>query len=159
MHWTAWRIFLDYPILGAGLSSVFKLYQQYRHPLDFIGSGVVDNEYLTILYGTGIAGVIVIGGLLIKIPYQLLKHAWKEQTPLMRAFRKAACVGVLAFYVNFFNSDPLDWEYVNLPFWFLVALWMRLTTLSNEELGTFFKLYGYDKDSPALSTATKKPSE
>jgi len=151
MHWTAWRIFVDNPIIGAGLSSVFKLYQQYRHPMDFLGYGVVDNQYLTILYGTGMLGVIIIGGLLLRIPIQLLRNAWREQPRLVKAFRRAACISVIAFYINFFNSDPLDWEYINLTFWFLVALYMRLSTLPHEEIRQFFGLYGYKEDSPALS--------
>jgi O-antigen ligase len=158
MFGTTWNIFLDHPIVGAGLSSVFKLYPYYKHPLDFLDYGVVDNQFLTFLYGTGIIGVIIFGGLLIKIPYQLRKFRWRQQFPLTKHFRRAAIVSIIVFYINCLNSEAFDWVVANLTFWLIVAILMRLTTLPNDQIKRFFRIYGYQEDSSAFSINNKPPT-
>ncbi len=157
MHYTCTNIFLDHPIIGAGLSSAFKLYVQYKHPLDTLGYGVVDNQFLTILYGTGIVGTIIILGLLIKIPVYIYRHNRKNQPLLMKWFRRTACISILAFFINSLTVDTFDWVYTNLPFWFIVALLMRLVTLPNTEIAKFFRIYGYSETAPELQPVKKPP--
>ncbi len=159
MHWTCWHIFLDHPIWGAGLSSAYKLYVQYKHPLDRLGYGVVDNQFLTFLYGTGIVGMTIIYGMLIKIPLYIYKHNRKNQPQMLKWFRRTACISILAFFINSLTVDTFDWVYTNLPFWFIVALLMRLISLPNYEIAKFFRIYGYSETAPELQPIENPPSK
>jgi len=147
MHWSAWNIFKDYPIFGAGLISMIKLYPQYKHPLDILNFVVVDNQFLTFLYGTGTVGMIILLGLFSKIPIWILRRPDEERLPIMRKFQWTGFVSILAFYLNSLNFDSMCWSYSQILFWFVSALLMRLSALPNNELICFLKLYGYDENS------------
>jgi O-antigen ligase len=139
MYWTCWHIFSDYPILGAGLNSMWKLYPLYRHPLDFLNIAVVDNQFLTFLYGTGIIGAIIIFGMLVKIPYFILKKVKVNQLPKIKNFLKFAAIAFIGGYVNSLTCDIMDWIYFNLLFWFLTALLFKLASFSEAQIKTFFE--------------------
>lgn len=133
-----------------------KLYPLYRHPLDILNFIVVDNQFLSFLYGTGIIGMIIVMGIFAKIPLQILRHRWHEQLPIVRTFRWIGFVSILAFYLNSFNFDSMTWSYSQLLFWTISALLVRLSTLPNRELVIFLKLFGFDENSPEFMP-TKNP--
>jgi O-antigen ligase len=154
---TCWRIFKDYPIFGAGLSSNFELYFQYKHPMDNLNYGVVDDQFLTFLCGTGTVGMIILLGLFARILAFIRRHNHKGQSVLIKYFRNVAIIGIIAFLLNSLNSDPLDWVYTNLLFWFVIALVIRLLQLPNSEMPKFFRLYGYEENSPQLQPIENPP--
>jgi O-antigen ligase len=157
MFWTCTNIFLDYPIFGAGLNSIWELYPLYKHPLDVLNYGVVDNIFLSFLYGTGVVGITIMIGLLSKILTHLLRFNWQMQSPIVKAFRITGCIGILGGLINSLTVDAFDWIYFNLTFWTIIALMIRFTTIPHPEIAKFFRIYGYKETAPELQPV-KKPS-
>jgi O-antigen ligase len=155
MFWTCTNIFLDYPIFGAGLNSIWELYPLYRHPLDILNHGVVDNIFLSFLYGTGVVGIILMMGLLSKIVIHLLRYRWSIQPLIVKRFRVTGCIGILGGIINSLTVDAFDWIYFNFTFWTIIALMIRLSAQSHFEITKFFRIYGYDENSPELQPITK----
>ena len=151
MYWSSWKIFLEEPIIGAGLGSIKAIYNEYRHPLDILRVTVVDNQFLSLLYGTGIIGFGIMTTIFVKIFRHLLGYRWRTQIPIVKAFRWAASISVLAFCINSFTCDSFMWAYSNVFFWFTTALLIRFASLPQDQIAAFFRLYGYKEDSPELA--------
>lgn len=82
--WKAnWEIFLDYPILGVGLSKNRDYLKEYYQRLGMVGETIVShahNNYLQILAGTGVMGFffyLSFGIYFLKLAWNL----WKTYTP------------------------------------------------------------------------------
>ncbi|KPL06343.1 hypothetical protein AMJ86_08770 [bacterium SM23_57] len=151
MFWSCWRIFLEEPLIGAGLESIKAIYNDYRHPLDILRVTVVDNQFLSLVYGTGIVGLIIVFGLFVKIFKHLLRYRWHKQIPIAKSFRWAGTISVLAFCINSLTFDSFMWAYSNVFFWFTTALLIKFTSLPHDQITAFFRLYGYKEDSPELA--------
>lgn len=88
----AWRIFLDYPILGAGLDSFGVAFTPYDSWNGFYRVEQAHNDYLQILADAGIAGFACVAAFI----YLLFKKGISTIAKSKDNFRRGAAVGALA---------------------------------------------------------------
>lgn len=102
-YWgTAWRIFLDHPLLGTGLDTYFANYPRYRSPADGAELGLVitdkpHNIYLEYAANAGIVGVgsyLALVGMGVWFGYRRRRSVDGPELLLVSSF-----VGVLAGYL------------------------------------------------------------
>ena len=60
---TAWRIFEDFPLFGAGLGAFKSLFESYRPPGYYMATGHPHSDPLNTLTHSGLAGLLAWGGL------------------------------------------------------------------------------------------------
>jgi O-antigen ligase len=88
----AWRIFLDYPIIGAGLDSYGYAYPNYDTWNGMFRVEQAHNDYLQILADAGILGF----GCAAAFIYLLFKHGLRNIRQSSDSFRRNTAVGALA---------------------------------------------------------------
>jgi O-antigen ligase len=88
----AWRIFLDRPVLGAGLDSFGITFTQYDTWNGFYRVEQAHNDYLQILADAGIAGFATVAAFI----YLLFKQSAGIIRQSKDNFRRAAAIGALA---------------------------------------------------------------
>lgn len=88
----AWRIFLDYPILGAGLDAFGVAYTRYDSWNGVLRVEQAHNDYLQILADAGVAGFACVAAFI----YLLFKKGARAIRGSADSFRRGAATGALA---------------------------------------------------------------
>jgi O-antigen ligase len=103
----AWRIFLDYPLLGAGLESFAYAFPNYDTWNGFYRVEQAHNDYLQILAEAGILGFICVAAFI----FLLFKQGLRIIRQSADSFRRDTAVGALAgccgILVHSFFDFPL----------------------------------------------------
>jgi len=88
----AWRIFLDYPLFGAGLDAFAFVFPKYDTWNGYFRVEQAHNDYLQILADAGIAGFLCAAAFI----FLLFKNGLKTVRQSSNAFRRNTAIGALA---------------------------------------------------------------
>ncbi len=124
---SAWRMFVDHPLLGVGLGSFNRRFLEYkapdaRFPKNYIRGSAKGMEahstYLQLLAETGILGLAAFFALNFSVAFQLVRLLRRHRD----GFARGLAIGLAAAFVglvvqNAFNSQ----EYIK-AFWVVIAL-------------------------------------
>lgn len=88
----AWRIFLDYPILGSGLDSFGTVFTRYDTWNGYYRVEQAHNDYLQILADAGVVGFACVAAFI----YLLFKQSFEVITKANDSFQQNVAVGALA---------------------------------------------------------------
>lgn len=119
---TTWRIFLDYPLLGAGLDSFAYVFTRYDTWNGTFRLEQAHNDYLQILADAGIVGFACVAWFI----FLLYRGGWRTVRRSSDAFRRATAIGALAgasgILLHSFFDFPLRTPANALVFLILAAL-------------------------------------
>ena len=122
---TALRIWVDHPILGAGMGAFKVLFPAYRVPGTYDATGNPHNEVLNILVNCGVVGLAAFGFLWVRF-YRHAARAYRS-LPAGDAARPILLAGMLVatgILVGGFGQCYLLDEEVAGLFWFVIAATM-----------------------------------
>ena len=126
------QIFLDHPILGAGLDAFGVAFPKYDTWTGIFRVEQAHNDYLQTLADSGVAGIICVGtfiGLLFRNGLQTIKFA---ENGLRKAFSIGALGGCFAILIHSFVDFPLRTP--SNAFFFLLLAAIATISIRNNNL-------------------------
>ena len=126
------QIFLDHPILGAGLDAFGVAFPKYDTWTGIFRVEQAHNDYLQTLADSGVAGIICVGtfiGLLFRNGLQTIKFA---ENSLRKAFSIGALGGCFAILIHSFVDFPLRTP--SNAFFFLLLAAIATISIRNNNL-------------------------
>ena len=120
---TAVRIWQDHPITGAGLGSFKTHFEEYKVPGEYFARGHPHNDFLNILVGSGILGLVAFLALVAVLFHRALTTRARAPASMSaeRAILSAAVAALVAFLVAGLGQCYLTDEETAMIFWFTVA--------------------------------------
>ncbi len=100
MRQDAWRIFLDYPVLGAGLGTLQTVFPAYDSLYDGKVVNHAHNDYLEALAETGVAGALCCAAFLVLLFSSSLKRLLVADNSFEAALHLSGLVGCSGFLVH-----------------------------------------------------------
>jgi O-antigen ligase len=102
---SAWKMFLDHPVLGWGINSFFLLFPQYKPALNTELGLYVHNDYLQFLSELGLVGVFLFLGFIFSLFFSGYQFATKAKNPEQKHTLSflVACFGMLVHTAFNFN--------------------------------------------------------
>jgi len=128
----AWQIFLDYPVLGAGLDSYAFAFPRYDTWNGTLRVEQAHNDYLQILADAGILGFICIAGFI----FLLFKQGLRTVTESLNSFRRSTAIGALAGCCGILIHSLFDFP-LRTPsnaFFFLTLTVLAVTSINPPKL-------------------------
>jgi O-antigen ligase len=127
----AWRIFLDYPILGAGLDAYATAFSQYDTWNGVFRVEQAHNDYLQILADAGILGLSCVAAFI----FLLFKKGLRVVGESSNSFRRDLAIGALAgccgILIHSFFDFPLRTP--SNAFFFLVLAVMAIAPIVSQK--------------------------
>jgi putative inorganic carbon (hco3(-)) transporter len=96
----ALRMWKDYPAFGSGLGSFPVVFPRYSGPGTFESYTHAHNDYLELAAETGLAGVGLLGSMVLLSFGAALRAQYLRQDPVMRGISFAAMMGILALMIH-----------------------------------------------------------
>jgi len=119
---TGWKIFLDHPIIGAGLDAFGAAYTRYDISSGALRVEQAHNDYLQILADAGVIGLACVAGFIFLLFRKGLGTIRSSTDDLRRGTAIGALAGCFAILIHSFFDFPLRTPANGFVFLLLVAL-------------------------------------
>jgi O-antigen ligase len=133
---SAYRMFLDKPVLGFGPGTYTFQYAPYQisSEMSIISThagdqGNVHSEYLRPLCESGFLGLLTVLAIVLFSTWMGFDTYYRAQDPYVKYAAMAILLGLMTYYVHGFLNNYIEFDKLAIPFWsfngFLTALHMR----------------------------------
>ncbi|MDC3220433.1 O-antigen ligase family protein [Flavobacteriales bacterium] len=135
----AWKMFLDFPIAGAGPGTYAFVYAPYQDPEDKTiistnagDAGNAHSEYLGPLSEMGLLGMLFVLALLSSVIYYGYKLNKKIQDAYDRGVFLSIYLGLMTYFAHGFLNNYLDTDKASALFWGFIVVLVVLDLRTNK---------------------------
>lgn len=134
---SAYRMFLDKPVVGFGPGTYTFQYAPYQisSEMSIISThagdqGNVHSEYLRPLCESGITGLLTVLSIVLFTTWMGFDIFYRAEDPEIKFTALAILLGLMTYYVHGFLNNYIEFDKLAIPFWsftgFLTALHIRV---------------------------------